>query len=137
MFLQFLFERGQVSVGAEFERERVPDLRVVPREGCCCVLGFFVFCVLVWVWDVVVLLVCVSGVVFVDFCCPHVLVIVFWSVVLVCGVDEWVHFCAGSEYVEICHVEDVEFLHQWFGVCSGWLVLYDSDDLLLCPDEWL
>ena len=83
------------------------------------------------------LLLCVSGFVFVYFYCPYVLVVVFWSVVLVCGVDEWVHFCADSEDAEICHVEDVEFLHQWSGVCSRWEVHYDSDDLLLCSDEWL
>ena len=35
--------------------------------------------------------------------------VVFWSVVLVCRVDERVYFCANSE--DVCHVEDVEFLH--------------------------
>ena len=66
-----------------------------------CVVGFG------WVWDVVVLLFSVSGFVLVDFCCPYVVVVVFWSVVLVCGVGKWVHFRADSEDVEICHVEDM------------------------------
>ena len=48
---------------------------------------------------------------FVYLCCPEVGVVVFWSVVLVCCVDERVCFCANSEDVEVCHVEDVEFLH--------------------------
>ena len=137
MFFQSLFEGEQVSVGSEFERERVPDLCVASREGCCCVLGFFFFGVLVWIWDVMVLLFIVSSFVFMNFSCPYVVVVVFWSVVLVCDVDEWMHFCADSEDVEICHVEDVELLHEWFGVCLRWLVHYDSDDLLLCSDEWL
>ena len=38
--------------------------------------------------------------------------VVFWSVVLVCCVDERVYFCANSEDVEVCHVEDVEFLRE-------------------------
>ena len=36
--------------------------------------------------------------------------VVFWSVVLVCRADERVYFCANSEGVEVCHVEDVESL---------------------------
>ena len=83
------------------------------------------------------LLFVVSSFVFMNLCCPYVVVVMFWSVVVVRDVDEWMHLCADSKDVEICHVEDVELLHEWFGVCLWWLVHYDSDDLLLCSDEWL
>ena len=47
------------------------------------------------------------SVVFVHLCYPEVVVVVFWSVVLVCGVDERVWFYADSEDVEVWYVEDV------------------------------
>ena len=52
--------------------------------------------------------------------CPDVVVVVFWSVFLICDVDEGVDFGADSEDVEVRDVEDVEFFHEWCGVCSWW-----------------
>ena len=48
---------------------------------------------------------------------------------------EGVCFCCYSERVEVDDVEDSEFCHEWFCVCSGWHVFDKSDDLLLCSDE--
>ena len=73
-----------------------------------------------------VVLVCEPCGVFVDCGGLGVVVIVFWSVQLFLGVDEWVHFYT--------HSEDAEFFHDGFGVCSGWYVLDESDDFLLCFD---
>ena len=61
-----------------------------------------------------------SGFVFVYLCCPDVVMVVFWSVFLICDVDEGVDFGADSEDVEVGDVEDVEFFHEWCGVCSWW-----------------
>ena len=49
---------------------------------------------------------------------PDVVMVVFWSVFLICGVDEGVNFGPDSEDVEVSDVEDVEFFHEWCGVCS-------------------
>ena len=39
--------------------------------------------------------------------------------------------------VEVGDVEDFEARHDWLGVCFGWLVGDDADDLLVCSDERL
>ena len=76
--------------------------------------------------------------VFVDLGCPNVVVVVFWSVELCCGVNIGVHFEAHSKGVEMCEVEDVEFVHDWLRV-RAWLgVFYDSDDFFLYANEgWM
>ena len=63
--------------------------------------------------------------------------VVFWSVGLAIGVDEWVHFCACSKCVEVGDFKDFEFCHEGSGVCSGWFVCDDADDFLLGSDKWL
>ena len=59
-----------------------------------------------WVGDVMVLLLGVSCVVFVYLCDPYVVMVVFWSIVFVGGVYEWVYFYASSEDIEVWDVED-------------------------------
>ena len=94
MFFQFLLEGGHRSVGAEFKWEGVPDGCVVGVEFSGAELGFSVLGVLVGVRDVVLLLERVSGVVFVYLCYPEVVVVVFWSVVLVCV---WMKGCSSMQ----------------------------------------
>src|SRR6266849_178117 len=47
------------------------------------------------------------------------------------------HFCTGSKDIQVGNVEDVEFCHDWLGVCSWWCVFDESDDFLLGSDEGL
>ena len=63
--------------------------------------------------------------------------VVFWAVELLFGVDEWVHFCAYSEDVEVGDVEDMELGHDGLGVTAGWCIADEADYFLLCFDEWL
>jgi hypothetical protein len=56
VFLQFLLEGGQRPVRAELKREGVPDGRIVVVELVSLVFGFLVPCVLMGIWDVVLLL---------------------------------------------------------------------------------
>ena len=50
------------------------------------------------------------GAVVVYLCYPDVVVVVLWSVVLVCGMDERVHFYADSEDIEAWYVEYAQLL---------------------------
>ena len=43
---------------------------------------------------------------------------------------------AYAQDVEACEAVESVFLHDC-AVCSWWFVCYESDDLLLCSDEWL
>ena len=52
-------------------------------------------------------------------------------------VDEWVHFCADAEGVEVGDVEDFQFVHNWFRWAAWWFVSDDSYYFLLCSNEWL
>ena len=45
----------------------------------------------------------------------------------VLGVDVRVHLRADSEGVKVVEVEEFEFLHQGFRVCSRWEVFDNSD----------
>ena len=47
------------------------------------------------------------------------------------------YFKADSECVEVVEVENFEFCHDWFGVCSWWVVFEEPHDFLLGFDEWL
>ena len=68
----------------------------------------------------------------------EVLVVVGWSVrLLLRWVDEGPDLCAYAQDVEACEAVESVFLHDWCCVCSWWFVCYESDDLLLCSDEWL
>ena len=49
----------------------------------------------------------------------------------------WVHLDTYAEYIEIGEREDVHFVHEWLGVCSGWGSVYDPDDPFVCFDERL
>ena len=69
---------------------------------------------------------------------PEVLVVVGWSVrLLLRWVDEGPDLCAYAQDVEVCEAVESVFPHDWCCVCSWWFVCYESDDLLLCSDEWL
>ena len=80
-----------------------------------------------------------SGVVAVDLICSEVCVYVFWSFVVDVWfrVDMWVHLGACAEDVEVGEVEDFVSDHEWICVCSWALIRDESDDFLLCSDEWL
>ena len=47
------------------------------------------------------------------------------------------HFCGGSEDVEVWDIEDLESDYDGFGVAAWGYVADEADDLLLCLDEWL
>ena len=64
-------------------------------------------------------------------------VVVLWSVGFVLRVDVRMHFKADSECVEVVEVENFEFCHDWFGVCSWWVVFEEPNDFLLGFDERL
>ena len=81
----------------------------------------------VGVWDVLVLLEGMAGRVVVDLRCPYVFVVMLWAVFVFCGVDVRVHLRADSEGVKVVEVEEFEFLHQGFLVCSRWEVFDNSD----------
>ena len=81
----------------------------------------------VGVWDVLVLLEGMADRVVVDLRCPYVFVVMLWAVFVFCGVNVWVHFHADSEGVKVVEVEEFEFLHQGFRVCSRWEVFDNSD----------
>ena len=47
------------------------------------------------------------------------------------------HFCGGSEDVEVWDIEDLESGHDGSGVGAWGYVADEADDFLLCLDEWL
>jgi hypothetical protein len=53
------------------------------------------------------------------------------------GVDERVHFCGGSEDVEVWDIEDLESGHDGSGMAAWGYVADEVGDFLLCLDEWL
>ena len=59
-------------------------------------------------------------------CCPEMMVVVLWSVQLFAGVDELVELHASSVDVEVGDVQDLELIHDWFGVGAWWEVLDEA-----------
>ena len=62
---------------------------------------------------------------------------VCWSVGLCMRMCENVHFHTYSHDIKVCNVEDAQFSHDWFCMCSWWKVFDESNDFLLCSYEWL
>ena len=119
---EFCFEGFVAADGAEVGWECVPDEGVDSGE------------VLHVVGDALAVCGCVSGSVVVDCCSWGVVVVVFWAIAGLAGVDIGVHFCAYSKGVEVGDVEDVEFCHDGFGVGVRFGVVDEADDALLCFD---
>ena len=61
----------------------------------------------------------------------------FRAVEWLAGVDEGVHFYTHSVDVEVGDVEDLELGHDGLGVGAGADVANESDEALLCFDQWL
>ena len=88
-------------------------------------------------WDVLVSMLRVSGSVLVDLAHWGVCVVVLWSVEFRVLVDEGMGLCSDPEGVQVEDVENLELLHQWFGVCLGGDSFDESDDLFLEPGKGL
>lgn len=78
-----------------------------------------------------------AGRVGVDSGCPHVVVVVAWSVGGLPGIQVLVHLQADSERVEVGDAEDVELVHDGSAVCVALLFGNESDESLLHPYHWL
>ena len=72
----------------------------------------------------------------VDVSNSNVVVVMSRSVYIDSWIDKWVHFCACSQCVKMLQAQKLELLHQWSGMCSGWLPAKNSDDLFVCTLEW-
>ena len=49
----------------------------------------------------------------------------------------WVDGCAHYQYVEMRYCKYVEFVHEGFGMCVRGSAGDQSDNALVCSDEWL
>jgi hypothetical protein len=107
----------------------VPDCCVFQREVFCSVVGLsglFGLCICGGVWDVMVLLLCVSRLVLVYLRYPNIFVVVFGAILVLCLMYKGVHFCAYSLYIEVGEAENFEFCHNRLGVRFAGELLYDS-----------
>ena len=125
-------ESGRLCPERSWDRVPYPSILRGEIVSPCRLLGLGV---VLCVWDEVVVLDRVAGLVVVHLGDEGVVMVVLWSVGFVLRVDMRMHFKADSECVQVAEVEDFEFCHDWLGVRSRWLVFEEPDDFLLCSDE--
>ena len=59
------------------------------------------------------------------------------SIFLLFLINEWMHFQAHSQNIQMGEVEDIEFFHDGLSMCVWTNILDNSDDFFLCSDKRL